>query len=215
LKKPYPLVLPILIGAVAGVVLASVFYIAGGLSIFSRPAELPPTPAKANNAELTAIAYNVLESIRDGDFAALSRAAHPEFGVVFSPFATVTLSTNMRFCPEQIAVFGDDSNVYFWGVQNGSGEPIEMTLIEYFDKFVYSRNYIDAPIVGVDRIVRSGNALENITEVFPGVRFVDFHFPCVERDPADEPQWSSLRLGFEDHDGALWLTVIINSRWTV
>ena len=159
-------------------------------------------------------AYGVLGHIKDGDYAALARHVHPDYGVVFSPHATVTLTTNRRFTANQVALFAADTAVYVWGVNNG-GEPIEMTPASYFAEFVFPRDYLNASVIGVDRIVRSGNALENITDEFPGIRFVDFHIPGDDKPPLEGLDWSSLRLGFEEHEGRLWLTVIIHSRWTV
>jgi len=182
--------------------------------MFGRPSNSPPIYDEINNAELTAFAFDVLEFIRDDDFTALSEMVHPDFGLVFSPSATITLNTNMHFTAEQVAQFPNDSTVYIWGIDD-SGIPIELTPIEYFDAFVLAADYLGASLIGIDRIVRSGNALENILDEFPGIRFVDFHIPADDRDTPDDLDWSSLRLGFETHDDRLWLSVIIRSTWTV
>jgi len=189
-------------------------FAAAGSTIFGG-AEKHKAAADTNNAELIAFAYAILDYVRDGDYIALSQVAHPEFGVVFSPCATVTLSTNKRFSPEQIAAFGSDTNTYVWGVHDGSGEPIEMTPSDYFSGIVFGRNYLDAPVIGVNRIVKRGNALENITEIFPDAKFVDFHIPGGEKDSAEELDWNSLRLGFEVYEDTLRLTIVIHSKWTV
>ena len=215
LKRPLPRIHLILTGAIAGVVIASVVFIFTGRSIFSRVPEKPPSPAGMSNAELTAFAFGVLEYLGDNDFEALSRIVHPDFGLVFSPYATVSISANKRFNAEQVASFGTDSNVYIWGVYDGTGEPIEMTPADYLTAFVFSDDYTKASIIGVDRIVKSGNALENITGEFPGLRFIDFHIPGGDKDYHEDLDWSSLRLGFEEHEGDLWLTVIVHSTWTV
>lgn len=215
LKKSFPMLLLLLCCVIIGVVLSSAIFAFTGFSIFGKNRDVSSAPADVNNsAELTALAYKVLEYIKCGDFESLSNTAHPEFGVVFSPCATVTLSTNRCFRPEQIAVFGDDSNVYVWGVRNGSGEPIEMTPSDYFASFVFDKDYTAAGVIGVNHVVKSGNALENIAEVFNDVRFVDFHMSGAGRDSPDDLGWSSLRLGFEEYGGVLMLTVILNSRWT-
>jgi len=163
---------------------------------------------------LTSLAYGVLENIRDNDFIALSQIAHPEYGVVFTPYATINLSTDRRFSAEQLAILNLDTHSYIWGVYNGSGEPIELTVAEYFNRFIPAGDYLDASVVGVNRIVKSGNALENITDVFPDVKFVDFHIPGGDRDTPDEYSWSSLRLGFEEYESTLRLVVIVHSAWT-
>jgi len=186
-----------------------------GFTLFGGAADDDEFPEHTGNADLTALAYDVLQFIKDNDFAALSQAAHPEFGVVFSPSATINLAANKRFNTAQIAAMGTDSNVYIWGIHDGSGEPIEMTPVEYFNEFIPAGSFICAPYIGVNRIARSGNALENITDVFPDIKFIDFHLPGGEREAAEEPDWSSLRFGFEIFEGSFRLTVIIYSKWTV
>jgi len=164
------------------------------------------------NKEITMLAFSVLEYISNDDFDSLSQVVHPEFGIVFSPCATIDLTTDRRFSANQIAVLDMDTNVYIWGVHNGSGEPIRMTPAEYLEVFVQAEEHLSSSIIGVNQIVRSGNALENIAEIFPSVEFVDFHIPGDEQ--GDGHDWRSLRLGFEEYDGYLKLVSIIHSKWT-
>jgi len=213
LKKVFPFMLLILIGVIVGIVVGDVAYTVAGFSIFGRHTERYPPSAAVDSARLTSMAFFVLERMKDDDFVALSHVAHPEFGVVFSPYATITLSTNRRFSAEQIAVFDTDNTVYVWGVLDGSGEPIELTPMEYFARFVFGRDYTTSPSVGVNHIVRSGNALENMRDVFPDIQFVDFHMPGSDGDPAEDFDWSSLRLGFEEFQGMLYLTLITHNEW--
>lgn len=214
LKKTSLRILLIICGVIAGILISSALFTFTGFSIFGRFHDKAPPPVEMSKAEFITLACNVVEYIKNGDFISLSEAAHPEFGVVFSPRATVTLSTNRRFGAEQIAAIGDDTNVYVWGVCNGSGEPIEMTPADYFAKYVFDKDYTAASVIGVDHIVRSGNALENITDIFSDVRFVDFYISGGDKDASDSLGWSILRLGFEEYEGKLWLTAIIHSEWT-
>jgi len=214
MKKTFPRILLVLFGIIAGIVVSGAVYAFTGFSIFGKfDDDVRPT-AKTDNAGLTALAYDILTYIKEGDYAALSREAHPEFGVVFSPCATIALSTNRCFRADQIASFGGDTTLYVWGVRSGSGEPIEMTPADYFARYVFDRDYTSAAIVGVNQVIRSGNALENFAEFFPYAKFVDFYMSGGEGDASAGPGWSSIRLGFEEYDGALRLTVIIHSEWT-
>jgi len=215
LKKSFPPVLPLLIGIIIGILVTIAISAASGRFFFPRAPVVHDASAELSNAELTAIAFGVVRHISIGDYSALSSIVHPDLGVVFSPYATVNFSTNKRFSAEQVSMFATDSTAYVWGIYDGSGEPIEMTPSSYFAEFVFSRNYCESTIIGVNRIIKSGNALENITEMFPGVKFVEFHIPGGEKDSLEELDWGSLRLGFEELDGRLWLTVIQNSRWTI
>jgi len=202
----------ILSGIITGVVVSSAIFTLTGFSVFGESHKNVISADETENADMTMLAYTVLGYIRDDDFLALSRVVHPRFGLVLSPYATINLATDRRFSAEQVALLGTDSNIYVWGVYSGSGEPIELTPTEYFDKYISAAYHMNAEIIGVNHIVRSGNALENITDIFPSVKFVDFHIPGEEQ--FEDYDWSSLRLGFEDYEGTSRLVVITHSAWT-
>jgi len=193
----------------AGILIASAIYALTGFMIFGgaqKPAIIAEEP---ENAEMTSLAFTILGYIKDDDFVSLSQVVHPGYGVVISPYATVNLSTNQRFSAAEIAVMGSDTHVYMWGVYNGSGEPITLTPTEYFSKFIPASDFLGDTIVGINQIVRRGNALDNITDEFPNVRFIDFHLP------GEDLYWKSLRFGFEEYEGSLRLIVISYNTWTV
>ena len=200
-------------GIIAGILIAGVIYAFTGFSVFSGNQRNKVPAEDTANADMTMLAFTVLEYIKDDDFVALSRIVHPEFGVVMSPYATINLTTDRQFSSDQIASLDTDTDTYVWGVYNGSGEPIVLTVAEYFEEFVPAATHLSAPVIGINQVVRSGNALENMTDVFPNVQFVDFHIPGG--DQVDELEWSSLRLGFEEYDEHLRLIAIVFSRWTV
>ena len=210
-----PVLIMILSSVIAGILISSAIYAFTGFTFFNGTDRKTVVVDDMANADMTALAYAVIEYIRDDDFIALSRVVHPEYGVTLSPYATINLATNRSYTAEEIAVLelGSDTETYVWGVYNGSGEPIVKTVTEYFAEFIPAADFINAPVIGINQIVRSGNALENITDVFPNVKFVDFHIPGGE--PVEEFDWSSLRIGFEEYNGELRLTVIVFSKWTV
>jgi len=208
-----PIVVMILSSVIAGILISSAIYAFTGFTFFNGSNRRTVVVDDVVNADITELAYTVLRYVRDDDFLALSRIVHPEYGVVLSPYATINLATDRHYSAEEVAVLESDTGTYVWGVYNGSGEPIVMTVAEYFTQFIPAADFINAPVIGINQIVRSGNALENITDVFPDVKFVDFHIPGGE--PVEEFDWSSLRLGFEEYNGELRLTVIVFSKWTV
>jgi len=213
-KKPLVSIMLILSGIILGALLLSAVFALTGFSLFGRNHNSSTSGDEAGNAALITLAYTVLEHIRDEDYQALSQVVHPEAGVVFTPYATVNLSTDRRLGADQIAVLNTDTNIYIWGVYNGSGEPIELTQAEYFKQFIPAENCLKASIIGVDQIVRSGNALENITDELPDVKFVDFHMPASPGTSMEDYDWSSLKLGFEEFEGRLWLIAVVTSKWT-
>ena len=212
IKKPFIPVVMIISGIILGAIVSSALFTLTGFSLFGETHRHTISADETKNADMTLLAYEILEHISENDFVALSKYVHPEFGLVLSPSATINLTTDRRFSAEQIANLDSDSSIYVWGTYNGSGKPIEMKPTEYFSEYVPAKGHMDASVIGINQIVRSGNALENITDVFPNVRYVDFHMPGA--DKFAEYDWSSLRLGFEEFDGELMLVVITHSAWT-
>ncbi|MDR2665153.1 MAG: hypothetical protein LBC21_02605 [Oscillospiraceae bacterium] len=216
MKRLISRVLPLVAGAAlgAGLLLSGIYATGGGLVDnlpgISRP---PDGGDPTRNSSLVARAYDILDTLKNSDYESLARSVHPEYGVIFAPYATISLPSNKRFTEGQVSSFGVDANTYVWGVYDGSGEPIELSPAAYFARFVYNKDFARAPVVGVNYTVRSGNALENVTDVFPDAQYVDFYFPGDDKG-ADSRDWNSLRLGFEDYSGTLCLTVIIHSEWT-
>jgi len=210
IKKPLIPAVMILGGIVAGLLITSVIYTLTGFSLFGSPHRRTVPADDATSIDIITLAYNVLEYIRDDEFYALSHVVHPEYGVVFSPSATINLTTDRRFNAEQIAALGTDTTLYVWGVYNGSGVPIELTPADYFSAFIPAADHMKTAVLGVNRVVRSGNALENINDVFPNGEFVDFHIPGGEA--TEELDWSSLRLVFEEFNGYLRLVAIVYSK---
>jgi hypothetical protein len=218
MKKFIGRALPVVAGAALGAaMLLSVIYFTGGGLLDIMPAfgglTGEDSTQQERNSYLVARAYDILDAVKNGDYESLARYVHPEYGVIFAPYATISLPSNKRFTDNQVSAFGGDGNTYVWGVYDGSGEPIELTPAGYFARFVYNKDFARAPAVGVNYTVRAGNALENITDVFPDARYVDFHIPGDDKSP-DSRDWNSLRLGFEDYNGTLCLTVILHSEWT-
>jgi hypothetical protein len=153
----------------------------------------------------------ILEAFKNDDYKTVAAFVHTTYGVVFSPYATVNLASNQVFTASQVAEFKMDNDIYVWGVYDGVGNPIELEPGEYVDRFVYNRDFLNAGTVAVDEIVKTGNSLENVTDIFPDARFVDFYVKPTSRDGLD---WASLRLGFEQYNDVWMLSFVIHSEWT-
>lgn len=167
-----------------------------------------------SNKQLLDFAYTSLSYIRMRDYSSLSSMVHPEYGLVFSPSSTVNLSSNKCFSIEQVSGFAGDTSDYVWGVK-GNGEPIELTVDEYFSQYVYVHDFSNAEIIGINEIVRSGNDLENVREVFPEAYFIDFYISGENQNIFEgNISWTILRLVFEEYKGELKLTAVIHSEYT-
>ncbi len=212
MKKHIISILCLILGLVIGVGGYLIYDLASSAPDRDPGTEIALPAAGASNQDLVDEAYNVLEYIRELDYISLSKLVHPEYGIYFSPYSNINLTSNQWFSSDMLAMIDKLENPLVWGVYDGSGEPISMTAGEYFARFVYDRNFAGAPIVTVDRIAKSGNTLENTIELFPGCRFVDFYIPAENEDTLD---WSLLRLIFEEYNGSLYLVAIVHNEYTI
>lgn len=180
-----------------------------------------PSGSADNNASpdgdadirLMAIAKEAIEYMRERDMESLVPLIDPEYGLRFSPYSYVNTDTDLAFKPEELPSFKDTGKLN-WGSEDGTGEPIELTFREYFELFVYNKDFADAPRVNVNRIEGVGNAIFNVPDVYPNASYVEFHFPGFD-DSLEGMDWQSLVLVF-NLDGDEWMLAgIVHGQWTI
>jgi len=179
----------------------------------ASPSETPPSePANGQDARLQEIADEAVEYLRERDIVSLASLVDPERGLRFSPYPNVNEKTDLAFKPDAFPTFKDASKLT-WGTADGSGEPIELTFREYYEKFVYNSDFADAPNVSVNKLVGKGNAIFNVPEAYPGSSYVEYHFPGTEEQGGMD--WQSLVLVFQPVGDDWKLAGIVHGQWTI
>ncbi len=197
---------------ILGIVIGAGAIIIYDAANYSHPSAVYENEGQLSDREkLVSLAYDAADCIKSGDFQALSELVHPDFGVYVSPSATLNISTNRWFSQAAFAHLGGNRDSLVWGLEGSSEKEIEYTAADFFSYVLYSRDYLNAPVISIDRVAKQGNALENVQEVFPGAHFVDLYFPPNNPDDID---WSILRLVFENSDKEPKLVAIIHSEYT-
>lgn len=180
----------------------------------SSPSPVPDPLDPEDNFPLLASACTVCRCLQQRNWNTLAAYVHPDRGVTFTPYSTVDPDSNLNFSAGQIRALAQDQNIYTWGFEDGRGEPIQMTFTQYFERYVYDRDYLQVPQLGVDHIMTGGNALENLAEIYEGCRYVDFSFPSS--DPVNDGlDWSSLKLVFQPEAERWYLVGIVHGEWTI
>lgn len=221
-------VLALILGATAGLLLNFSQLDGRGLLASSAAAATTPstallsphTPASSvdpdSNAPLLDAGNAVLSALKKDDIQTLSTLVDPERGVTFTPYSTVDPHSDLTFSPDQLSQAGANGTRYVWGYTQGKGEPITMTLPEYLDAYVFNIDYTQAPIIGVDSVLSSGNSLENVQDAYPGDRFLEYYFPGQDPEVGGL-DWCALKLVFRDvvGNGSYRLVGVIHSEWTI
>lgn len=159
------------------------------------------------------VARDTVLALKSQDGTKLAALAHPAKGVRFTPYPHVG--------PRDVVLAGTDLRGAFtdtrirdWGTYDGRGDPIELTFADYYRRFVYDVDFANAPEVAYNRVIGSGNTIENTADAYPDAILVEYHFPGFD------PQyggldWRSLRLLFERHADTWRLVGVVHGQWTI
>ena len=168
---------------------------------------------KSDTYSAYVVANKALDAISKCDYKSLSEYIHPTKGIVFTPFSYVNCDENLVFTAAQVSNFATDNDKYIWGVYDQSSVSIEATVRDYFERFVYDKNFLYANQIGINSIIRQGNSIENVIDEFPDSVFVDFYDSGSEE--YDGLDWSSLKIVMEKCNGEFKIVAIIHSSYTL
>jgi len=177
-------------------------------------ADLKRETGQTASSPVLKTAMAAAERLKGKDMAGLARYVHPEKGVRFTPYSHVSPSNDKVFTAEQLTPLLGSSQIYRWGVYDGSGEPIELNFRGYYDKFVYDVDFANPEIIGNNKIIGTGNSINNIAEAYPSGAFVEFHFTGFDPQYGGM-DWRSLSLVFEKHNEIWFLVGIVHGQWTI
>lgn len=65
---------------------------------------------------------------------------------------------------------------YSRGAYDGSGQPIDLSIGQYFEKFVNDADYAAAPEVLYNQSIQRGNTINNIAQAYADRQWVEFYF---------------------------------------
>jgi hypothetical protein len=158
-------------------------------------------------------AAQIIMALKRENLETLATLVHPDKGLRLSPY-TYVRSEDLIFDAARIEDLFADQNVYTWGVFDGTGEPINFTFRQYFDRFIYDVDFARPHVVGFDETIGMGNTINNIAEVYPQAVTIEYHFEGFD------PQftgldWRSLRVVLESKEGTWYLVGIVHDEWTI
>lgn len=130
--------------------------------------------------------------------------------ILFSPYLYIDKSNSQTLTLSEWKKFYNTEDKLNWGEWDGVGGVLELTAKEYYSRFIMRGNYCQEGEVNVDTLIEKGNALNNISEVFPASRYVSFFIPPDDEDIA-QMSWKTLILVFDEENE---LVAIVNHEWT-
>lgn len=139
---------------------------------------------------------------------------HPIKGVRFSMYSQTSNSEKDKvFSRKDFKTYLKKSNIKFtWGEQDGSGEPLVISLSQYLTTWVKAKTSNDAEIT-TGNFVLDENSLENWGKYYPNFPYVTFNYKGTKQ--YEEMDWQKLTFVFDNYQGKPYLVAILNSQWMI
>ncbi len=176
--------------------------------------QIPQEINKGQREAIQDMSDDVLHMLKDKDMSRLKKLVHPDKGIRFTPYSHIDANKDVKITAAQFAGLMAETKKRLWGSFDGTGDPIDMPFSEYYKKFVYDADFLEASQIVFNEPVQRGNSLVNIKETYPDAAFVEYHIPGA--DPGNNGMdWKSLILVWEQKDGTWYLIGIIHNQWTI
>jgi hypothetical protein len=167
------------------------------------------TDGKTTEQQLIDRANQTLNYLKDRNFEQLALVVHKNKGVKFVTDASYGVEKEGKtFTADQVKTL-KLTDKFYWGESDFEGE-INLSVDDYFTKYVYSRDFIKEGEIGVDTVSRPGSGAPNFDKAFPGSRFVEYHFVGDSNNYMD---WGVLWLVFEEVDEQWMLVCVMDNYW--
>lgn len=154
----------------------------------------------------------VLTLFKNRDYKELVKYFANE-GVVFSPYAYIDQTHSKKLTPDDFLNAIQQKQIITWGSFDGTGAPIKLTVQAYLDKFVYNADFLNAEAIGINELIKQGNSINNLKDLYPDHHFIEYHFSGFDQK-YNGMDWTSLRLVFEKQNGQYFIIAIVHDQWT-
>jgi hypothetical protein len=164
---------------------------------------------------LLVLRKEVLTAIKNNDYNKFVTFIHPEQGVRFSQYGNVNIKTDIKFTGvDFLNKIKEKRTKINWGNYDGSGDAILLTIEEYFKKFIYAADFLNAEKVSINQKNGKGNSINNIVEIYKPCDFVESHFTGFDKSLGGM-DWQSLRLVFKKYNDKYYLVGVVHDQWTI
>ena len=169
--------------------------------------------SKLKDSLLIQVATKLLRYIKANNYQKLASSIHPRDGVRFSPYANIDTGDYKLLSPGQLMQLAKQNKPVNWGTSWDAQKPELMTIDQYFKRFVYDVDFLNAKLKSVNEDHSQGTDLNNINEIYPGCNFVEFFFPGFE-EKYGGTDFRALRLVFRMENKRPLLVAIVHDEWT-
>ena len=166
-----------------------------------------------DHSDFTGAVQTILLALKKQDFVTLASFVWPQ-GLRFSPYEYVNSGTDVVLTTKLVANAPTLSRSFTWWSYDGSGEPIDLGIGQYFEKFVNDADYANAPEVFYNQNNQRGNTTNNIAQVYANKQWVEYYFSGFDAQYEGIDR-KSLTLVFDQVNGQWHLIWIVHGQRTI
>jgi len=165
-------------------------------------------------ASILVLTKQILTTLKSHNYQLFAKFIHPKLGLRLSPYANIDTTIDVKFTAD---IFFERSQLptkINWGNYDGSGDPILLTVENYFKRFVYSADYVHADKTSINTMIGSGNSINNLKEIYKNCNFTESYFAGFDKK-YEGMDWSSLRLVYQKYNEKNYLIAMVHAQWTI
>ena len=172
------------------------------------------TDKNSGDSVFLELTRQVLTVIKDRNYDKLTKYIHPADGIRFSPYAYIDTANDVTASRSGFRLNAYTGKKRVWGYFDGTGDTIELTNKEYFKRFVYDVDFLNAEKTTVNSKSSHGSDLDNLKDIYPGCVYTESYFSGFD-EKYGGMDWRALRLVFKEYEGKYYLVGIIHDEWTI
>ena len=155
-----------------------------------------------------------LAAISNEDAETIASIVHPGQGIRISPDMNVT-QESIVLKPKDIKEHLNDEKKFKWGIEDGTGDPIVLTLNEYLQTRAEIFSGVTDVLTGdIATIGKRRSSAPNTTATFfaSDVLVVSYR---IQASHPENHDWQTLWMVFRQKNGVWFLVGLVNDQWTI
>ena len=167
---------------------------------------------RADDEKIQKLSLDVLAAIKKKDMKKLSSFVNPDKTLLFAPCASAEKGEYVTFTKAKLASLNKKTKIK-WGVAGASGLPIKLSFEQYYKQNLWAADFLGKDVsVNFDKNITNQYTYSSFEKLYPTGHFVEFFFKGTEANANID--WQSMVLVYEEVNGKLYLSAVINEYWT-
>ncbi len=170
-------------------------------------------PQSKDTTTIEQFTNQLIDILSENNLTEFAQYLHPKKGTYFSPY-TFLDTTGVNYKTNQFLTNLNQNKVILWGKYDASGEPIKLTINDYFKQFVYAVNFKTLTThKSINSKLANSNTINNIKTILPNAEYVEYYYKGSEN--FEGMDWASLIFYVEKFEGKYYLVAVVHNQWTI